>query len=200
MNVVPIQAIKGFSSVPIIAFVDLQVEHISPERACSVKIFDPWMGNCKRLLDEVREMRLPVSHFRQIRSEVYFNRVTDHSRWIDEFQPRVSESIYERELPSCYSNPAFSKYIDQINQPTLVLAGLTADQACLSTIIEAYHRNHKVIYIHDASANPALETLSEEESHEFVCSVISLYAKISTTDEVLNEFRSMNSATLRGFS
>ena len=200
MNVIPLHANAAFTRTPFIAFVDMQVEHIADERACSVRNVEPWLDNCKRLLEGVRRLRLPLAHFRQLRSSVFFNEKTIFSQWIKDFRPRANEAIYERPLPSCYSNKSFSEYIDQVKQPIIILAGLTADQSCLSTVIEAFHRYHQVIYVSDASSNPALGTLSEENSHNIVCNIISLYAKVTTTDEVLGQLQSMSAATLRGYS
>ena len=199
MNVINPHSNIEFTRVPFVAFVDLQVEHIAKGRACSVDEVDPWIGNCKRLLDGARDLRLPIAHFRQIRPSVFFNENTIYSKWIEGFKPRANESIYQRQLPSCYSNKAFSGYIDQIKPAIIVLAGLTADQSCLSTVVEAYHRNHQVMYVNDASHNPALGSLSEKKSHEVVSDIISLYAKITTTDEVLGKLQSIGTAALRGY-
>lgn len=199
MNVIPLHSNIGFTRPPFIAFVDLQVEHISDGRAYCVKEVEPWIDNCQRLLDAVRELRLPVAHFRQLRSSVFFNEKTVYSQWIKDFRPRANEAIYERQLPSCYANKAFSDYIDRVNQPIIILAGLTADQSCLSTVIEAYHRNHHVIYVSDASSNPALGNLCEEESHKIVSNIISLYAEVTTTDEILMKLQSMGTTAIRGY-
>ncbi len=199
MNVVPIKFSFEFTSAPFIAFVDLQVEHIAKERAYSIQNLDPWISNCKRLLDGVRRLRLPLAHFRQLRSSAFFNKNSDFSQWIEDFRPTANEAIYERQLPSCYSNSSFSDYMNQISQPVMILAGLTADQSCLSTAVEAYHRGHRIIYVSDASSNPVVGSLSEEKSHNIVSHIISLYAKIVTTEEILMKLQSMDLMTLRRY-
>lgn len=199
MNVIPINFSSEFTSAPFIAFVDLQIEHITRERAYSIQNLDPWTGNCKRLLHGVRQLRLPLAHFRQLRSGAFFNKKSKFSQWIEDFRPRANEAIYERQLPSCYSNSSFSEYVGQMNRPTIILAGLTADQSCLSTVVEAYHRNHEVIYVRDASFNPVIGSLSEEKSHDIVSRIISLYAKVVTTDEILMKLETMDLMTLRRY-
>jgi nicotinamidase-related amidase len=199
MNVIPLHSNIGFSGIPFIAFVDLQVEYITDGRVYCIRNVEPWIENCQRLLDGVRQLRLPLAHFRQMRSSVFFNEKSDFCQWIKDFRPRANEAIYERQLPSCYSNKAFCEYIDHVNQPIIVLAGLTADQSCLSTVVEAYHRNHHVIYVSDASSNPPLGKLSEEESHKIASEIISLYAEVTTTDEILGKLQSIGTTALRGY-
>jgi len=200
MNFIVPNSQPEFSRVPLIAFVDLQAEHIAQERPYSVSNIEPWFENLKLLLESARKMRFPIAHFRQIRSDIFFNEKSIYSNWIEDFRPRGNEAIYQRALPSCYSNKPFSTYIERIKKPLIVLAGLVADQACLSTVIEAHHRGHQVIYVSDASSNPQLGSLSEEKSHDIVTEIISIYAEVSTTDKVLKKLQSLSPTKLRGYT
>jgi hypothetical protein len=52
--------------------------------------------------------------------------------------------IFERSRPSCYSFQAFAASVNQSRGGT-VMAGFASEQFCLSALIDAFHRNHKVI-------------------------------------------------------
>jgi hypothetical protein len=43
--------------------------------------------------------------------------------------------------------------------------GFAGESACLSTLIGAFHRNHKVAYLCDASASHALDDIPADEIH-----------------------------------
>jgi hypothetical protein len=53
--------------------------------------------------------------------------------------------------------------------------------SCLSTLIDALHRNHKVTYLCDASASHALDDVSADEIHRAVSKISGLYADVYET-------------------
>ena len=53
----------------------------------------------------------------------------------------------------------------------------------LSTLIDAFHRNHKVTYLCDASASHALEDVSADEIHRAVSKISGLYGDVFETDD-----------------
>jgi nicotinamidase-related amidase len=185
VNVIPFGQRQPVASSPLVIFADLQLEYVAAGRALAVDNVEPCLSNCRLLLDTARGLRLPIAHARQLRADVYFNRHSPFTDWIDSFRPRASEMVYERRLPSLYDNPDFAAFLSHMPDPTLILAGLTADQACLATAVEAHHRRHRVIFLGDCSATAALGALPEPASHEAVCTVISRYADVLTLDEFL---------------
>ena len=52
-----------------------------------------------------------------------------------------------------------------------MLAGLFGETACLSTLIEAYHRNHHFTYLTDASCSRGQDGVSAGELHRSVLRV-----------------------------
>jgi nicotinamidase-related amidase len=63
----------------------------------------------------------------------------------------------------------------------IVLAGFAGESSCLSTLIDAFHRNHKVTYLCDASASHALDDVSADEIHRAVSKISGLYADVYET-------------------
>jgi nicotinamidase-related amidase len=70
--------------------------------------------------------------------------------------------VFERNSPSCYSCEQFTALVNQ-SRGGIVLAGFAGESAGLSTLIDAYHRNHKVTYLYDASASHALDEMPADE-------------------------------------
>jgi len=173
---------------PILALVDLQKEYVSEGRAFSIGKADNCLANCRRLLAAARERGLPVAHFRQLLSGPFFNESTEFSRWIDEFRPMPSEMVYQRSMPSCYQNEFFCTFMEAMAEPVVLLAGFTADHACLSTVIDAVHRGHRVAFIQDASASQSLGSRTAHDSHAFMTDLISEYCEVISTQEALDRF------------
>jgi isochorismate hydrolase len=103
-------------------------------------------------------------------------------RRLEGFEPHRNEMIFERASPSCYACEPFSALVSQ-SRGGIVLAGFAGESSCLSTLIDAFHRNHKVTFLCDASASHALEDASAEEIHRAVSKISRLYADVSETDD-----------------
>src|SRR3979409_1786278 len=123
---------------------------------------DRALDNCRRVLDHAREIGLPVAFMRLLNESAFFNRATPFVRWIEGFEPYRNEMVFERSSPSCYSCEPFAALMNQ-SRGGIVLAGFAGESACLSTLIDAFHRNHKVTYLCDASASHALDDMSADE-------------------------------------
>lgn len=181
MNVVQISQFREMDTAPVIALVDLQMEFISEGRAYAIADVEACLDRCATLLEQARSAGLAIAHFRQLRRSTYFNGASPFSDWIDGFKPRGNEMVFERAMPSCYSNPAFCTYMDGIRNPSIVLVGLSGEEACLSTAVDALHRGHDLIFVQDASASRATRNFNEQKTHEVVSDIISVYAETTTS-------------------
>ncbi len=184
MNVIHLPRLRQRSH-PLICFVDLQVEYVSPGRALAVDDTDPWMENCRRLLDFARRQRMPIAHFRQLRRDTYLNAATSFSAWIEDFRPRPSEMVFERGLPSCYSAAGFPAMAENIDNPLLVIAGLTSSGACLATVLDCFHRNHESCFVADASWSQPLGVASGAEANAISGEIIRQYSDVMSTNELI---------------
>jgi len=104
----------------------------------------------------------------------------NYPTWIEGFEPTRSDMIFDRPLPSCYANSEFADMVDRIGG-VYVIAGLFGEGACLSTAIEAFHRDHRITFLADASASRACRGISAEAMHEAVSGIISRYAYVGGT-------------------
>jgi len=179
-------------AVPLVALVDLQVEYAAPGRAYSLGGIEPCLENCRAVLSESRRLGLPIAHFRRTQANTYFNPVSPFSAWISDFRPRTNEMMFERHLPSCYSNREFSAFMDVVEAPTLVLLGLTGEGACLSTAVDGFHRGHTTIFVGDASASRPLPGLSAADSHAAVIKIMAYYVDVVSTTKALDHIAKIN--------
>ncbi len=132
----------------------MQQEYLAKPRLLAISEIDRALDNCRKVLDHSRRVGLPYRN----------------------------EMVFERSSPSCYSCEPFTALVNQ-SRGGIVLAGFAGEAACLSTLIDAFHRNHKVTYLCDASASHALDDVSADEIHRAVSKISGLYGEVyETTD------------------
>jgi nicotinamidase-related amidase len=179
-------------AVPLVVLVDLQVEYAAPGRAYNLEDIESCLENCRAVLSESRRLGLPIAHFRRTLANTYFNPASPFSAWISDFRPRTNEMMFERRLPSCYSNKEFCAFMDVVETPTLVLLGLTGEGACLSTAVDGFHRGHTTIFVGDASASRPLPGLNAVDSHAAVIKIMSFYVDVVSTTKALDRIAKIN--------
>jgi len=81
----------------------------------------------------------------------------------------------------------FTKFINQIDFPELILVGLPGERGLLSSAVESKHRNHRLTLVHDASTSSSIGRYSEKESHDFITSLIGYYADVTDTEQVIGK-------------
>jgi nicotinamidase-related amidase len=181
-SIVSLRTFANSSKVPIVVLVDLQQEYLAKPRLLAISEIDRALDNCRRVLDHAREIGLPVAFMRLLNKSAFFNPATPFARWIEGFEPYRNEMIFERSNPSCYSCEPFAALVNQ-SRGGIVLAGFAGESACLSTLVDAFHRNHRVTYLCDASASHALEDVPADEIHRAVSKISGLYGDVyETTD------------------
>ena len=181
-SIVSLRTFANSSNVPIVVLVDMQQEYLAKPRLLAISKIDGALDNCRRVLDHARDIGLPVAFMRLLNESAFFNRATPFVRWIEGFEPYRNEMVFERSSPSCYSCEPFAALMNQ-SRGGIVLAGFAGESACLSTLIDAFHRNHRVTYLCDASASHALEDVPADEIHRAVSKISGLYGEVyETTD------------------
>lgn len=189
MNVVTFPHPRGSPAAHLLmVFVDLQQEYASAGRAYAIDNLDGCLIACANLMRVVRDLRLTIAHFRQLRPEPCFNIASPYADWIEGFRPRASEAVFERALPSIYANADFCTYVGNIDAPTILVAGLSAERACLASAIDAYHRGHRLVFIEDCSASAPIGGLSEARSHECVTDLIGRFVDVTRSADLIELF------------
>lgn len=190
-SVVSLRTSANSSSVPIVVFVDMQQECLKKAQPLATSRIDCALDKCRKVLDHSRRTGLPVAFIRMINESAFFNRATPFVRWIEGFEPYRNEMIFERSSPSCYSSEAFTALVNQ-SRGRVVLAGFAGEQACQSTLIDAFHRNHKVTYLCDTSlcdksASYALDEMPVGDVHRAVSKTSGIYAEVFETDDWIEQ-------------
>jgi nicotinamidase-related amidase len=171
-NVVHLRPFIDPLAVPTVVLVDLQQEYVAAPRRMAVPDASAALTQCSRLLAHARAMGFPVAFMKRVTHTPFFNAATRFSQWIEGFSPLPTEMVFERELPSCYSNEDFANVMNEGAGVNIVLAGFAGESACLSTAIDAYHRGHRLTFLSDASASHAVETVTASNVHSLVSKVL----------------------------
>jgi nicotinamidase-related amidase len=179
-SVVSLRTFANSSNVPIVVLVDMQQEYLAEPRLLAIPEIDRALDNCRTVLEHSRRIGLPIAFIRMVNESAFFNRATPFVRWIEGFEPHRNEMVFERESPSCYSCEPFAALVNQ-SRGGVVLAGFAGESACLSTLIDAFHRNHKVTFLCDASASHALDDMAAVEIHRAVTRISGLYGEVYET-------------------
>jgi nicotinamidase-related amidase len=179
-RVVDLRSYLVATPFPTLVLIDLQQDYVAGARMLEPDDRKAALAQCAGALAHARGMGFPVAFARSSRRASGFG-PAQTPRWIERFEPRGSEMVFERDKPSCFSNPLFADAMR--HQPgALVLAGFAGETGCLSTAIDAHHRGHDVIFLADASASHGLGGLDGHALHEVLGGVIGLYATVSGTE------------------
>jgi nicotinamidase-related amidase len=179
-NVINFPSYANTVEVPTLVLLDLQQEYVATPRLFAMPHAASAIENCRAALGHARRLGLPVAFFRMLGRTPYFNPALAYSRWIPGFEPAGSDMVFERNKPSCYANREFAHAMSE-SGGHFVLAGFSGEAGCLATAAEAFHRDHKVTFLADASASHGLERIAAPMVHETVTEIISLYGTVTTT-------------------
>lgn len=182
-NIVSLQPFVDPVTVPTVVMVDLQQEYIAAPRRMAIPDAMAALLQCRLLLAHARTMGFPIAFMKWLPRAPFFNAASRFSHWIDGFGPLPTEMVFERQLPSCYASGDFASMMEEGAGGNVVLAGFAGESACLSTMIDAYHRGHRVTFLTDASASHPLDAVSAADVHNLLAKVVSLYGSVATTAE-----------------
>jgi nicotinamidase-related amidase len=135
------------------------------------------LANCRVLLARARAHNLPIAHVRSINPKGASDRLR-YPQWIAGFEPVRSDMVFDLLQPSCYSNPEFSRTMEYSNG-NFAIAGMFGETTCLSTAIDAHHRNHPFTYIADATACRSGGDVPAHQFHDVVSRLMSVYGTVT---------------------
>jgi nicotinamidase-related amidase len=138
------------------------------------------IDNCRAALRHARACGFPIAFTRRTLAPRMLWASPNYPAWIDGFEPTRSDMIFDRQMPSCYASEDFAEMVDRIGG-VYVIAGLFGEGACLSTAIDAFHREHRITFLADASASRACWDVPADAMHRAVSGIISHYAYVGGT-------------------
>ena len=176
--VIDLRAYLGEPRSRLLVLVDLQMrnyEELARDPYCDIATC---LENCMAAMAHARAHRLPIAFTRQ-GEEPRSSERSAQSAWIPGFEPKRSDMVFERQLPSCYANRLFDNIVSQSG--SFALAGLIADEACLATAIDAAHRGHHVTFLNDAAASRGRAGADARSVHSITTKAMELFVDVRAT-------------------
>jgi nicotinamidase-related amidase len=185
-NVINFPSFASAVMAPTLVLLDLQQEYIASSRLQAIPEATSAIGNCRTALAHARRRGFPVAFFRMVGRSSFSNPAMTHSKWIAGFEPVSSDMVFERSKPSCYANREFANAMME-SGGHFVLAGFSGEAGCLATVLEAFHRDHHVTFLADASASHSLDRIASRAVHDTVVAVIDRFGEVTTTGKWMSE-------------
>jgi len=138
------------------------------------------LENCRAALAHARANNFPVGFTRRVAPPESPTDTPSYPRWLKGFEPSRYDMIFERWRPSCYASTEFAEMAGYLGGD-YVLAGQFAEMSCLSTAIDAFHRDHRPTFLSDALVAHSAEDFSPAMMQHAVSHIVSLYADVVTT-------------------
>jgi nicotinamidase-related amidase len=177
-SVIDLRSFVGASSSRLLVMVDLQQKNhveLAKDRACDLTRA---LENCMSAIRHARNLGLPIAFTRQASGPGRIG-TSAQSAWISGFEPKRADMVFERQLPSCYTNQLFDDVVSQLG--SFAIAGLVAEETCLATAIDASHRGHHVTFLSDASVSRGRHGADAGAVHVVTTKAIELFADTATT-------------------
>jgi len=172
----------------ILVVIDIQSEYVAEGRPFQIRSIQPSLSNAHRVLKHARDVGWKIVHIRHIQQGSIFSPDGAFSGFIPGFEPQKGEQEIIKGDFSCYSAPEFSAQMAEHrkNDDEIIVIGYGSTMCCLSTIVDGYHRGNRLTFIKDASNAKSSSMHSEESLHEHATDILSIYSRVTTTNELLN--------------
>ena len=168
-------------NVPTLVLVDLHHNLLGGEETLVNRIPTEAIANCRTALRHARACGIPVAFTRQVAPSASMLASPIYPRWIDGFEPKRWDMVFDRQHPSCYASAEFRDMADDIGG-NYVVAGQFGELSCLSTAIDALHRDHRPTFLTDALVCRSHEDLSAGAMLRALARILSLYADVATIE------------------
>ena len=163
---------------PTLVLVDLH--HVSEQASPGLSIEGDPLENCRAALAHARANGFPIGFTRRVAPPANPASTPAYPRWIQGFEPSRHDMIFDRWRPSCYASAEFAEMADSLGG-NYVLAGQFAEMSCLSTAIDAFHRDHRPTFLTDALVVHSDDALLSVTMQRAVTHLVSLYAEGRST-------------------
>jgi nicotinamidase-related amidase len=167
-------------NVPTLVLVDLHHELLGGTETLGNTMRSAVIANCRTALRHARATGIPVAFTRQVSPSVSMLDSPIYPRWIEGFEPKRQDMVFDRQRPSCYASAEFRDMAGDI-AGNYVVAGQYGELSCLSTAIDALHRDHRPTFLTDA-----LVTRSHEDpsagTMRALARILSLYVEVTRTE------------------
>lgn len=174
------------NSAPTIVAIDLQKEYVTQGRPFFLRGIESSLDNCRGIIAEARRRAWTLVHVQHVQDGAAFNPETPFAGFIEGCQPLATEMVFAKSKLSAYTNPGFGRLMAKLKGKPVHVIGYGSTMCCLSTLVEAHRRGHRLSFVSDASYARASKDAPEAEVHKHATNIISIYAKLTMTGELLS--------------
>jgi isochorismate hydrolase len=136
--------------------------------------------NCRAVLRHARACHMPVAFTRLVAAPANMLASPAYPRWIEGMEPSRWDMVFDRQRPSCYASAEFREIAEEIGG-NYVIAGRFGELSCLSTAIDAFHRDHRPIVLSDALMCHEHDDLPAPDMRRALSCIFSHYAYTTRT-------------------
>jgi len=181
--VIPFDRFRRRTNVPPLLFVEMfEYQLDGPAVRCTDQVASA-LANCRTLLEHARSQGWTVG-FTISLSRTQKPKGTGLG-WIDGFQPRRRDMVFETGGDSCYSSSEFAEAMT-IAGNCFLLAGFSGERVCLATLIDAARNGHNAGLIEDATCVRQMQGLDTADSHRALVAIAGNHGTILTSREWLH--------------
>ena len=130
---------------PILVCADMQAQNFGDEGTSAREV-----SRCMALLELWRTELWPVLHLKRVAQAAWFDPEPNLTDWAAPFRPRPGEMVFEHPLPSAYSSSRFAEFMASMRGVHCLMAGCSLDETILATVVEGFHRSHRLAVVGDA--------------------------------------------------
>jgi nicotinamidase-related amidase len=170
----------------VLVVVDIQNEYITEGRAFNIRNIKSSLSKAGKLLEFARRSGWPIVHVQHLQEFGLFQEGTELGSFIEGFEPQSEEVLAQKSNFSCFCSQAFVNFAETHKDKTFVVIGYGSTMCCLATIVDGYHRGYQFEFVRDASASKACGQLTEESMHEHAAAVLSTFATVLDTRELIS--------------
>jgi nicotinamidase-related amidase len=139
------------------------------------------LERCAEILRHARACGFPVAFTRRIIAPNTLAGTPTYPRWIGGFEPQRSDMVFDHCRPSCYASGEFAEMAEHLGGH-FVIAGRVGEISCLSTAVDAFHRDHRPTFLIDALLSRGGKELSAAMIERALSHILSLYVQTATAE------------------
>jgi isochorismate hydrolase len=167
-------------ALPTLVLMDLHHDASAAPEPSGRSLLPEALANCRAALRHARACGIPVAFTRQVAPPANMLASPAYPRWIEGFEPNRWDMVFDRHRPSCYASAEFREVADEIGG-NYIIAGRFGELSCLSTAIDAYHRDHRPSFLADGMMCRPQEDLPAGAMLRALTCILSHYAESTGT-------------------
>jgi nicotinamidase-related amidase len=168
-------------AVPTLVLVDLHHDGFDLVEVNAESAPPRAIERCGAVLRHARASGFPVAFTRRISALDTLAAEPSYPRWITGFEPQRSDMVFDHCRPSCYASPEFAEMAEYLGG-NFVLAGRLGESSCLSTAVDAFHRDHRPTVLIDALVTRGSRELPPQVMERTLAHILTFYADMETAE------------------